>query len=290
MLKGFSKLILSILTGLLAIGLGIYLYKQAEAPERTIGTGFFESLPVQLDIEENYPEPLRKLQDLLPQEKPKLITVSEIIRITNIERQKLERPKLKENKLLTVAAKVKLDDMFQKQYFEHISPDRRGPSDIIKSTGYEYIMVGENLAEGNFKSSEELLLGWMNSPGHRANIINPKYTEIGVAVREGEFQGKKVWMAVQEFGRPITDCPQVENGIKSDIQLLEARMGATQDSLASLNKQMQTAKTENNIELYNSLVPQYNSLIVEANGLALKIKDLVSKYNSQVESFNACLK
>ena len=272
------------------VGFGIYAYKQAKAPSHLTGSSFFESLSDQLDIKENYPEPFRKLQDLLPEQKPEPLTALEIIRLTNVERTKLDRVKLRENRLLTESAKLKLQDMFQLQYFEHISPDHKGPSDIIKSTGYEYIMVGENLAEGNFRSNQELLLGWMNSSGHRANIINAKYREIGVAVREGQFQGRKVWMAVQEFGRPLADCPRVDSSLKDDIQISESRTRNLQDTLTELNGQMQTAKAENNIDKYNSLVPQYNSLIVEANELVVKTKDLVAKYNAQVESFNACLK
>lgn len=289
MYNRLSKLISSLVIVLVA-GVGVYAYKQAKAPSHLVGTGFFESLSDQEGITENYPEPFRKLEDLLPSKKGSILTVPDIIRLTNAERLKLNRAKLKENKLLSESARLKLEDMFKRQYFEHISPDHKGPSDIIKSTGYSYIMVGENLAEGNFKSTEELLLGWMNSPGHRANIINAKYTEIGVAVREGMFQGRKVWMAVQEFGRPLTDCPAVNTSLKDNIQISEARVKNLQDTLANLNQQMQTAKAEGNVDLYNSLVPQYNSLIVEVNELVSQIKDLVSKYNSQVESFNACLK
>lgn len=290
MFTGFSKLIISVMVVVFVAGVGIYAYKQAKAPSNLISTSFFGSLSDQINVKENYPEPLHRLQDLLPEQRSKPLTVQEIVRLTNLERTKLDRAKLKENKLLVQAAKLKLEDMFQKQYFEHISPDHKGPSDIIRGTGYEYIMVGENLAEGNFKSSEELLLGWMSSPGHRANIINAKYTEIGVAAREGVFEGRKVWMAVQEFGRPLTDCPKVDGSLKDDIQIYETRAKDLQDRLAALNLKMQAAKADNNIELYNSLVPEYNSLIGEANGLVAKTKELVAKYNGQVESFNACLK
>src|SRR6185369_15716694 len=116
-------------------------------------------------------------------------------------------PALKENALLDKAAKKKLDDMFAQQYFEHINPQGKGPSDLAKSVGYDYIAIGENLALGNFKNDAELVQAWMDSPGHRANILNKQYTEIGVAVGQGTYEGKKTWLAVQEFGRPTSSCP-----------------------------------------------------------------------------------
>jgi uncharacterized protein YkwD len=52
---------------------------------------------------------------------------------------------------------------------------------LAKKVNYEYVVVGENLAEGDFTSDADLVKGWMDSPGHRANILNTKYEEIGIA-------------------------------------------------------------------------------------------------------------
>jgi uncharacterized protein YkwD len=93
--------------------------------------------------------------------------------------------------------------MFENQYFAHESPTGEKVSDLAKKFGYDFLLIGENLAMGNFSSDEDLVLAWMESPGHRENILNEKYQEIGVAVKKGIFEGKEVWIAVQHFGLPF---------------------------------------------------------------------------------------
>ena len=84
------------------------------------------------------------------------LTVSGVIFFTNQNRKDNGnlRP-LRENELLDRAAEAKLKDMFGKQYFEHESPAGKGPSDLAKAAGYRYILIGENLALGNFKDDED---------------------------------------------------------------------------------------------------------------------------------------
>ena len=96
--------------------------------------------------------------------------------------------------------------MFEKEYFEHKSPSGIGASDIAHDVGYEFILVGENIALGNFDGDEALVQAWMDSPGHRANILNKRYTEIGIAAEKGLYQGKMMWLAVQIFARPMSLC------------------------------------------------------------------------------------
>ena len=113
------------------------------------------------------------------------LTKAQVIEITN-ERRKENGglAALKENLRLDVSAEKKLEDMFAKQYFEHLSPDNVGVKDLAKNAGYEYILIGENLAMGDFNNDSALLDAWMASPGHRENILNKNYTEIGVADRK----------------------------------------------------------------------------------------------------------
>jgi len=123
---------------------------------------------------------------------------------------------------------LQLDDIFEKQYFAHISPEGLGPSDLAEKSGYEYIMIAENLALGNFKDDNTLVNAWMDSPGHRANILNNRYTEIGVAVGKGFFSesnennkeeiATEVWIAVQEFGLPLSSCPKPEESLLNTIE------------------------------------------------------------------------
>jgi len=81
-----------------------------------------------------------------------------IIYFTNFYREKEGLEKLKENETLNKAAEERLEDMFSKQYFEHISPEGIGAEKVVSNLGYQYIMVGENLALGNFKNEKDQLL------------------------------------------------------------------------------------------------------------------------------------
>lgn len=126
------------------------------------------------------------------------LTRAGIIAETNIQRAvNGNLPPLAEDTTLDDIAQIRLDDMFTKQYFAHISPSSSSAVTVAQAVGYDYIALGENLALGNFPGDAGVVTAWMNSPGHRANILDVHYTNIGVAAREGNFQGENVWIAVQ---------------------------------------------------------------------------------------------
>jgi hypothetical protein len=131
------------------------------------------------------------------------ITPQNVVDLTNQARKNLELPRLASNKKLMAAASAKAADMVANQYFAHTSPDGRKPWDWIKGSGYTYLYAGENLAV-HFHEAEDVQAGWMASPSHRANIVNNRYTEIGVGVATGTFEGVKSTFVVQMFGRPTT--------------------------------------------------------------------------------------
>ncbi|MDP3882692.1 MAG: CAP domain-containing protein [Candidatus Staskawiczbacteria bacterium] len=130
------------------------------------------------------------------------LVASKIIEYTNWERQKYGLSPLSQNSKLSSAALKKAQDMLSNQYFAHVSPNGTGLVELINSVGYNYSAIAENLAYGNFKTESEVIKAWMASPGHRAAILNKNYTEIGAAIVKGTYQGRTVWMAVQEFGAP----------------------------------------------------------------------------------------
>ncbi len=108
---------------------------------------------------------------------------------------------LTENKKLDIAATGKVEDMFSGQYFAHFAPNGASPWDFFKRAEYSYAAAGENLAL-DFISADEAHAAFMNSPTHRANILNKNYAEIGVAVRQGDYQGHSAIMIAQYFGKP----------------------------------------------------------------------------------------
>lgn len=109
---------------------------------------------------------------------------------------------LKVNVLLAKAAQAKALDMAAKGYFSHVTPEGKTPWEWINEAGYNYIYAGENLAV-NFDNSEDVNNAWLNSPTHRANIINSKFTEIGIATADGLYNGRKATYVVQMFGTPL---------------------------------------------------------------------------------------
>ncbi len=216
------------------------------------------------------------------------LTSSGIITWTNTQREAQGLIPLHENAQLRKAAEAKVDDMFAKQYFEHESPDGKTPADVIRKAGYAYIVVGENLALGNFKDDETLVQAWMDSPGHRANILNGKYQEIGTAAKKGMFEGKEVWLAVQEFGAPLSACPTTGTGVKAQIDSNRNQLAVNQAELqkqkAALNANRYKSQDE-----YNTAVAKYNALVERTNALADDTQRLVTDYNNSVNQFNKCL-
>ncbi len=176
--------------------------------------------------------------------------------------------------------------MFAKQYFEHISPTGVGPGDVIQKAGYNYIIVGENLALGGFKNDKDLVDAWMASPGHRANILNKNYTEIGVASEEGMYNGQKVSISAQIFGKPLSLCESPNESIKTQISNYKNSAENLFSSMTQIKNQLNTLTGTTKIEKaaeYNSDASLYNNLITE-------MKKLTIEYNNQVTVFNNCVK
>lgn len=135
------------------------------------------------------------------------ITADQVIAQTNQRRQQLGLPALTTNSVLSTAAQLKAADMFANQYWAHTSPQGKEPWDFIRSAGYSYQAAGENLAR-DFMGTSEMIDAWMNSPTHRANIVNSRYQEIGIAVVNGTLQGTETTLVVQIFGRPRVNTAQ----------------------------------------------------------------------------------
>lgn len=104
---------------------------------------------------------------------------SEVVRLVNAERTKRGLSELRENWQLSRVARYKSEDMRKNGYFSHNSPTYGTPFEMIKSFGITYRTAGENIAKGQ-TTPAAVVNAWMNSQGHRANILNSSFTEIGV--------------------------------------------------------------------------------------------------------------
>jgi len=130
------------------------------------------------------------------------ITNARIIQLINVERETQGLVALTTNEALNAAALGKAQDMLDQDYFAHISPSGVTPWFWMAQEKYTYQMAGENLAI-DFVEVEDVVVAWMASPTHRENVLEAKYTETGVAVLTGEYQGSTSTVVVHMFGRPL---------------------------------------------------------------------------------------
>jgi len=113
--------------------------------------------------------------------------VNEVIRLTNLKRTQNGLKALKANWELSRVAQYKSQDMSSKNYFSHQSPTYGSPFDMMKAFGISYRTAGENIAKGQ-TTPAQVVEAWWNSEGHRKNILNASFTEIGVGyVAKGNY-------------------------------------------------------------------------------------------------------
>jgi hypothetical protein len=232
------------------------------------------SKPGLIRSEEDYP------QSFLEQEK--------IVQLVNQERRNNGLMPLKENALLNNSAQLKIEDMFQKQYFAHDSPTGEKVSDLVEKAGYDFILAGENLALGNFKDSQALVSAWMNSPGHRANILNPSYREIGVAVKQSDFEGNLTWLSVQHFATSASSCPEPDSSLRTEIQTKEGRLEEIESLLKEIEEEISAIRPKKG-DLYRQKIEEYNNYVSLYNDLAKELESLIKEYNQAVNAFNQCI-
>lgn len=148
------------------------------------------------------------------------ITRTALVNFINQERISSGLCPLEENEQLNTGAYLKAKDMIEKDYFSHQSPEGINPWYWFSLAGYKYKYAGENLAIG-FIDSEQVFKGWINSESHKKNILNPNYQEIGIAVLNGDFQGRETTIVVKFLGSSLGIKPVEEINLnqKQEINL-----------------------------------------------------------------------
>ncbi len=235
--------------------------------------------------------PLQKVFSLATTAKPVQeigINSADIIEATNKERVAVGLPPLSISTKLNSSASLKVDDMITRQYFEHVSPTGEGVSDLGARVGYDYVVMGENLALGSFTSSDDIVQAWMNSPGHKANILNTRYQDIGVSVKHGLYQGKDVWFAVQHFGTSRVVCPLIDASLKYKIDKINAELKEEEANINTIKKTLEAPGAssqpsyKSTLELFNKSVDAYNAKLATS-------RTQIDSYNKQVRDFNKCI-
>ena len=137
------------------------------------------------------------------------ITPESVLAELNAWRSKSDLPPLRIDFRLQHAAEDRLAEMLELGYWSHVGPDGRPPFRWIPLRGYRFARAGENLAAG-FDTAEVLVASWMESPGHRQNVLGPDYVDVGVAVLEGSTIRRAAGLSVvvlfarERIAEPIT--------------------------------------------------------------------------------------
>lgn len=177
---------------------------------------------------------------------------------TNQQRQTAHESALTIDPQLTVAAQAKANDMAARNYWAHNTPDGKAPWTFFTAAGYNYQLAGENLAYG-FNGAQEVIAGWMNSPGHRANLLNAGYEDVGFGVvTTPSYQGKgQETIVVAEYGKPSTSVATIRFTVPSPASAAVA--GAT-DTTA--NNHEPAAKLVSRLQLLNGNQPTWTTFAV----------------------------
>jgi uncharacterized protein YkwD len=131
------------------------------------------------------------------------MSASSLLLSTNRERLTHNQDAIRLNDQLSSAAQAKANDMVAKDYWSHTTPSGQEPWAFVKKSGYTYFAAGENLAYG-FNDADQAISGWMNSPEHRANLLNPDYQDVGFGIATSkDFQHHgKTMVIVAMYGQP----------------------------------------------------------------------------------------
>lgn len=128
------------------------------------------------------------------------VDFSSLYRMHNEEREKRDLAELTINPLLINSATAKAQAMLESNCWSHYCPEGKSPWDFFDDAGYVYVYAGENLAEG-FVDNNAVISAWLDSPTHRENMLNTKFTEIGIGFAQGDYQGiKNNTVIVVHFG------------------------------------------------------------------------------------------
>lgn len=214
-----------------------------------------------------------------------------IVDLANSDRAGGDISQLRVNEKLQAAAQMKADDMAKKEYFSHTSPSGITPWHWFGKAGYDFSYAGENLAI-NFFDSADVNSAWMASAAHRKNIMNGKFTEIGIGVAKGKYQGKDSVFIVQLFGRPAS--PAAPKAVSKNTAAAIKKSEASDDAASAKKEEVLSAETGdsfletgNNADLNpeNNFLPEGNSALPSKSSNADKLLASPRSYTNYIFMF-----
>jgi hypothetical protein len=236
---------------------------------------------------------------------PRALTPEAVVRHTNEFRSAHGLGPLTIHPALNAAAEARALDMKTHGYFAHNNPATgEGPSEAIEDAGYAARVSAENIAKGNWRSDRALVQAWIDSPGHRANILDPDVREIGIGLlRDGGLaSGRPVTYlyAVQLFGKPLSDCGERPSDrdraaigeVEARLELLNARLHDRRRDLdemqSRIDRSSQTAERNQLIQRRNQHVSEFNQMVAESRGVQDTLSVMIDTFNAKIADFNAC--
>ncbi|MFZ1982163.1 MAG: CAP domain-containing protein [Smithella sp.] len=241
-----------------------------------------------------------------------VLTKDAIITLTNNARAQSGLPPLKENQILDAIAESRANDMLEKQYFAHVSPTGQQVSDMAQSAGYRYEVIAENIGSGDFYTNQKIIDNWMQSPGHRRNILSAEVEDIGAAVLKGKMKGVETYITVQIFGLqspPVSEhtCVAPSKSLLNDIDLKKAEIETLRDQLSRLKHEIDAEKESietdrryayddnQKIEKLNERIRAldeksrwYNRILEDEKAKSSVVGSMIDEYNKTTQTYNDC--
>lgn len=235
-----------------------------------------------------------------------------VVNLTNNARALNGLATLSRNQLLDAVAEERAKDMLEKQYFAHTSPTGEQASDVAQKVGYRYKIIAENIASGMFLTNQKIIDGWMQSPGHRKNILSPEVREIGVSVIKGRMNSQDTWISVQIFGLqslpvPEQSCVHPSRQLMNEIEVKRAELKHLDDRLTTLKGELEAEKTsieldrmdagsdrksnhDLNVKIaaYNAKTNWYNQSLADMKGKQAVLNSMVEEYNRMLQNYKDC--
>ena len=192
-----------------------------------------------------------------------------ILERANRERESIGLTPLVLSSNLSRTAKLKLEDMFKKQYFDDVSPKGKRITDF---SDYNFGTIEESLIKGYFKSERDVVEKWMESGQYRGNLYNPFFNETGIATGYGVYKGQEIFIGVQVFAVPKSDCTPPDEELYLEINTKQERIEILEQRIS-----------EENIAGPN------HPVMKEYEGLVGQVNEMVDSYNKQSLDYSMCL-
>jgi len=206
-----------------------------------------------------------------------------IIELTNNARLAKGLLPLEENTLLDAIAEARARDILDKQYFAHVSPTGEEASWIARKIGYSYRIIAENLAGGVFFTNCRIVECWMQSPGHRRNILSVDVREMGASIMKGRLNGAEICVCVQIFG-----LPQLALSTRSTYDGPSTNEVAT-DNLVPGSAGSNLRKIRRGIDQERNLIERDFRILTDDPGKNENLNLRIRAYNEKVDRYNQAL-